>query len=105
MRIEADPGAPEAVDADLLAVPLVAPDENLGDTAAALDERVGGRLTELVRSGEARADAERVTILRVNGGLAARRVALVGVGERDGADADSLRNAAGAAAREAAAFG
>src|SRR5919204_599579 len=105
MRIEAHAEEPEAVAADLLAVPLAAPLDRLGGTAAKLDERVGGRLSELLRSGEARADAERVAILHVDGEVAAQRIALVGVGDREETDTDALRTAAASAARTATFFG
>jgi leucyl aminopeptidase len=96
MRVEVHKEPREAVTADVLAIPLADPPQPLE-----LDER----LAELVASGEARTDVGHTALLHVDDKIAAKRIALVGVGERDRIDADVLRTAAGALAREVGKFG
>jgi leucyl aminopeptidase len=96
MRVEVHTEVAEAVAADVLAIPLADPPQPLE-----LDER----LAELIASGEARTDVGHTALLHVDGKIAAKRIALVGVGERERVDADVLRTAAGALVREAGKFG
>jgi leucyl aminopeptidase len=93
VEVEREP--PEAVAADLLAVPVSAPPSK---ALRRLDERLGGRLTRLLESGEAKPEAGKVVLLYlVDGeGFVAPRLALVGIGD---ADDDSLRTAAAASVR------
>jgi leucyl aminopeptidase len=99
--VEIEQQAPESVAADVLAVPVAVPP---GPAFRRLDERLGGRLAGMVASGEAKADAGKAVLLHLAGseGLAAGRLALVGVGD---ADDDSLRTAAAVAVRAAAGVG
>jgi leucyl aminopeptidase len=102
--VEIETEAPESVACEVLALPFG------GSPSAAfrgLDELLGGRLGALVASGEAKADAGKTVVLHVAAGeqVAAARVAVVGVGEADAFDEDSVRTAAAAAARAGKAFG
>src|SRR6185503_17044006 len=68
-----------------------------------LDRALGGTIGRLVKAGEIRGAAGQVTVLHTEGqGVRARRVAVVGLGKRPTADAESVRNAAGAAVRSLA---
>ncbi len=99
MRISTTAAVPTTVRADLLAVPVSIP-ATLGRTAAAIDARLDGEITRLIAQGEVRGTAGAVTLLHTEGrGIAARRVALVGVGKPDGLDGDAARTAAATAAR------
>src|SRR4051795_3035372 len=99
MRVEVQAVAPEQVEADVVAVPL-AGDNKLAGTAAALDSKLDGLLGRLVGDGELRGESGRVSVVHVDGKLGARRVAVAGLGPREHLDADALRPAAAAVARE-----
>src|SRR3954466_15961566 len=103
MRVEVQGVAPEQVEADVVAVPLVGGNE-LGGSAAALDSKLDGLLGRLVADGELRGDAGRVSIVHVDGKLGARRVAVAGLGPREHLDADSPPPAAPAGARETSGY-
>src|SRR6476620_2195607 len=99
MRVEVKAVTPEQVEADVVAVPL-AGDNELAGTAAALDSKLGGLLGRLAADGELKGEAGRVSIVHVDGKLGAPRVAVAGLGPREHIDADALRTAAAAVARE-----
>ena len=104
MIVEIESAAPESVTSEVLAVPFAG---SPSATFRSLDERLGGRLSGLVASGEAKAEAGRTVLLHVAPGeqIAAARVVVVGVGAGDGLDEDSVRTAAAAAARAGTSFG
>ena len=91
--------SPEQAEADVLAVPLAGEDGLIG-AAATLDSSLDGLLANLAADGELRGEAGRVSIVHVDGKLGAPRVAVVGLGPRKQVDADALRTAAAAVARE-----
>src|ERR671936_2507951 len=97
MRVDVEAASLEQVDADVLAAP--AREGPLAGAAAALDLRLNGLLGRLADEGEVRRDANAVSVVHVDGDLAAHRVAVAGVGRADALDADALRTAAGAVAR------
>jgi leucyl aminopeptidase len=101
MRVEVKAVAPEQVEADVVAVPLAGDDE-LAGAAAELDSKLDGLLGKLAADGELKGEAGRVAIVHVDGKLGARRVAVAGLGDQ--VDADALRTAAAAVARETGAY-
>ncbi len=103
MRIEVQSVAPGEVDADVLAVPL-AEGDGLAGAAAELDEALGGLLAQLREVGELRPDLGSARLVHLTGQARAQRVAVAGIGELDGFDADALRTAAAAVASEAGEF-
>src|SRR5256886_4420623 len=103
MRVEVQAVAPEEVEADVLAVPLVAED-GLGGAAQKLDGGLDGLLSRFAGEGELRDELGRASIVHVDGRLRAPRIAAVGVGDRDHIDADALRTAAAAVTRAAAEY-
>jgi len=98
MRVTIDIGLPGQISADALALPVAQPPEG-GDGFRILDERLGGRLSRLVESGELRGDRGEALLLHLNGELSSPRVVVAGVGRREEADLDALRTAAAAAAQ------
>ena len=99
MKITTSAAAAASANVDLLAVAVRRPVE-LSASAAALDEALGGEIRRLIRAGEIRGTAGQVTVLHTGGtAVRPRRVAVIGLGQRDKADAESVRNAAGAAVR------
>jgi leucyl aminopeptidase len=103
MRIEVKAVAPEQVKADVVAIPL-ADDDKLAGGAAELDSKLDGLLARLAADGELSGEAGHVSIVHVDGKLGAPRVAVVGLGPREEIDADALRTAAAAVARETGAY-
>src|SRR4051812_27108099 len=101
MRVEVKAVAPEQVEADVVAVPL-AGDDKLAGAAAALDSKLDGPLGKLPADGELKSAAGHVAVVHVDGKLGARRVAVAGLGDQ--LDADALRTAAAAVARETGAY-
>jgi leucyl aminopeptidase len=99
MRVEVQAVAPEEVEADVLAVPLVAGD-GLGGAATTLDGALEGLLSRLTGEGELHDELGRVGVVHVNGKLRAPRMAAAGVGPLARVDADSLRTAAAAVTRK-----
>ena len=102
MKISTSAAAPATANVDMLAVAVAKP-VVLEDAVAELDRALGGTIGRLVKAGEIRGAAGQVTVLHTEGqGVRARRVAVVGLGKRPTADAESVRNAAGAAVRSLA---
>ncbi|WP_448564116.1 leucyl aminopeptidase [Trichothermofontia sp.] len=66
---------------------------------AALDERLGGILTELITETEFKAKAGSTVSTRIGGPFPVRKVILVGMGKAEDLTLDGVRRAAGAAAR------
>src|SRR5919201_800372 len=99
MRVEVEAGSPESVEADILAAPLLAA-EPLNGPVAELNGRLGGLLARLADDGELSGKLKTAPILHVDGELKAARLAIAGIGAREGLDADALRTAAGTVARE-----
>jgi leucyl aminopeptidase len=101
MHVEVQAVAPSEVGADVVAVPL-AGDDGLKGAAQALDAALDGLLGRLAGEGELRSEAWRTAIVHVDGKLGSSRVAVAGLGDR--LDADALRTAAAAVARETSGF-
>jgi leucyl aminopeptidase len=99
MKISTSASSPTAVAADLMAVAVTLP-VKLEGAAAALDDAIGGQLTELAAAGEIRGNRGRVVVVHTAGrGVKAKRVAVVGMGAAAKVDAEAIRNAAATACR------
>jgi leucyl aminopeptidase len=70
-----------------------------------LDEILGGHVASLYRSGEFTGALNAIRVIDTFGRIAAHKVVLVGLGKKRDISAESLRQAAGSAARTAAATG
>jgi leucyl aminopeptidase len=103
MRVDVEARAPESVEADVLAVPLTAA-ETLNGQLEGLDGRLGGLVSRLAGEGEVSGKLNTAPLLHVNGGLAASRLAIAGVGAGEALDADVLRTAAATVVRETGSF-
>jgi leucyl aminopeptidase len=85
---------------DVLVVPVSEDgDDSLSPAGRAIDDRLHGRLRELLTNREVRADVGRTLLLYTDGDAPARRVVTAGIGTIRDADADTIRAAAAAAAR------
>jgi leucyl aminopeptidase len=87
---------PGQIQADALAVPVSKPLS--GEGTRIVDDKLGGRLTALLESGELRTDRGDSLLLHTDGSLDAPRVVAAGIGPRERVDADALRTAGAAAA-------
>jgi leucyl aminopeptidase len=96
--------APGEVEADVLAVAVTEPADPLSGVVADLDRELDGQLSDLVRSGEIRGKRDSATVVhaRAQGSM---RVAVAGLGKPEDVNADAVRTAAAAVAREATSFG
>jgi len=72
-----------------------------GGAAGAVDRALGGAISDLLRSGEFRGRRGETLLFPTLGKLPARRVLLVGLGERERFSAEAVREAAAAAANAA----
>ncbi len=84
-------GAPSSISGDALVV--TAFKGELGPAAAALDGMLDGALAAMLASGEVDGHFGEVTVLPATGGIAARRVVVLGLGERVALDSYRLHNA------------
>jgi leucyl aminopeptidase len=71
------------------------------EIARALDDKLGGAIGRLARLGDFTGKPKTQAVLYGNGKVGAQRIMLVGLGERDKATLDTLRNAAAVAANRA----
>ena len=102
MQVEVQAGAPEQVEADVLALPLAS---GGGDGALArLDGPLDGLLARLADQGELTDEIGRAALVHVDDRLGAARVAGAGVGSRERVDADALRTAAAVVVRSSGEF-
>lgn len=91
--------APEAVDADALAVVLFESSDQESPAAGAYDALTGGLIAELYESEEFTGKALTTTLIHRPSGLKARRLLLVGGGKKEEFNGTKLRQAAGTAVR------
>jgi len=103
MEIQAIPGAIQASDADAIVVNLFEETQPGGATRA-VDESLDGAIRDLIDGGDFTGKAGQVAVLYPRGAIPARRVLVVGLGQRDDFDADpadAVRRAAASAAQKA----
>jgi leucyl aminopeptidase len=93
MEIDVVEGAPEDVEADVLAFAVIDP-PRLTAAGERLDRALQGRLTHLAEDGELRGSKGHVTLVHSLGEVGAHRIAAAGVGRMAEVEADSLRTAA-----------
>ncbi|MFN0074517.1 MAG: leucyl aminopeptidase, partial [Chloroflexota bacterium] len=104
MQVRVEPIAVTEIVTPLIVVNLFEGVEQPGGATGAVDEALGGLIRQLARRHEINTDLGQVTVLYNLGqfrGLAAERVAVVGLGKQGDFDCESARVAAAAAARKA----
>ncbi len=87
------------VECDALVLPHWEGEEACEGALAAADKALDGAVSRLVVQGEIKGKKNEVTVIHSPPGLAAARVAVVGLGKRDEADVDGVREAAAVALR------
>ena len=95
------PTSPDAVVADLLAVPVFA-ERLLGPGADAVDAALGGGLAEFMEETDFNGKPGETLAVPTGGRLRAKAVILVGVGKREDLTVDGVRRAAASVAKRAA---
>jgi leucyl aminopeptidase len=91
----------EKVRADMLALGLFKDTKRLPAELATLDKAAGQVISNLLKLGDFTGAANQTAVLYTNGSLPYRRILLVGLGDKKSFRLDTLRQAAGAAARTA----
>jgi leucyl aminopeptidase len=96
-------GSVTEIDTPLLVVNLFEGVTEPGGATGAVDAALGGQISRLIADGEITGEATSVSVIHNPGNhkLAARRVAVVGLGKRDEFDLEAVRIAAAIAARKA----
>jgi leucyl aminopeptidase len=97
MQIHVTSGAPAALGAGAVVVPVFA-DGRLDGAAAAVDSELGGALAEILSSGEIKGAANETALLHASS-QATKRVLIVGLGERAKFNVSALAKYAGTAVR------
>jgi leucyl aminopeptidase len=98
MDVQAIPGAIQESDADAIIINLFEGVQPGGATGA-VDDALGGALRELIEGGDFSGEAGQVAMLYPRGEIPARRVIVVGLGQRGDFDADPREVVRHAAAR------
>lgn len=95
----------ERVEADALIVHLFAGGHRPGGSTAAVDRALDGLIGDLATRGDLRTDVGACTTLFVRAGVRAPRLLVVGLGDAQRLDAETVRRASAAAARGARELG
>lgn len=98
MRVTVAERSPLQVEADAL-IAGVFKEGGLDAAAAELDAALGGALSRLVADGEIQGESNQAALYHTDGRLPARRVVLVGLGDRGKVEAEQVRQAAGVGSR------
>lgn len=103
VQLQAVSGMSDVTDADAIILSLFQ-DETLSPLLQVLDEALNGAVQTLLDDGDFIGKLNETAVLYTNGQIATRRVLLVGLGNRDEFDIDSVRNVAATAAKKASAL-
>ena len=87
--------------ADTLIVNLFEGVTSPSGATGAVDKALDGAISELIANGDIRGKAGEVGVLYPRGAIAAKRVLVAGLGQRDGFDLEGVRQAAAAAIKRA----
>jgi leucyl aminopeptidase len=91
--------------AELIVLGLFEDEVGLGQAAAAIDQALGGQIAQLIADGDFARTARELSILYTAGRGAAKRILLVGLGREDKLSPESIRVAAGLAAKRVLGLG
>ncbi len=89
------------VETDALVVNLFKGVKKPGGATGAVDKALNGAISELIEQGDIDGSLGQVAVLYPRGGIPAKRVLVVGLGDADAFDLEAARRAAAAAAKKA----
>src|SRR5262249_1831884 len=95
MRVSVEAGAITAKKADAIVVNLFEGVPHPGGDTGAVDQALGGMLSDLIAAGDLRGKWGEFTLLHTGGKIAAPRVVVAGLGKQDKFDIDRVRDLAG----------
>jgi len=90
-----------SITADLAAVGVFSDGARLSGPAAALDKKLGGAISKIIRTGDFTGKAKSSVVVYGNGKVGPKRVLVVGLGEKGKLKSDTIRRAALTAASKA----
>lgn len=105
LRITVTTTSPQAVDSPLLVLQQFERDEAPQGAAGAVDEALGGSISDIVRRGDFHGRKDETLVVYAGEGSGPQRVLLVGVGKREDYTLERLRRGIGLAVREAGKLG
>jgi hypothetical protein len=105
MKLKVQQGGIQESTADTIIVNLFDDVTTPAGATGAVDEAVGGAISELIASGDLSGKAGEVGVLYPRGAIPARRVLVAGLGERDEFDLEGIRVAAAYAGHADSGFG
>jgi leucyl aminopeptidase len=100
MNLKVIPGAIQESDADAIIVGLFEAAQPQGATLA-VDQALEGAIQALIQGGDLQGEAGQLAVLYPRGAIPARRVIVVGLGQRDDFDPEAARRAAAHAIQKA----
>jgi leucyl aminopeptidase len=86
---------------DILAIALFSDAEKLDSINSLLNDKLGGAIERLLKTGDFKAKERATSVVYGNGKIGAKRILLVGLGEKDKVTLDTVRKAAAAVAKKA----
>jgi leucyl aminopeptidase len=104
MQVIVEQGTIQNTTADTLIVNLFSGVTAPGGATGAVDQALGGAISDIIAGGDLRGKAGEVAVLYPRGQIGARRVIVVGLGDREKFDLEAVRRAAAAAIRKARAL-
>ncbi|HKW86597.1 MAG TPA: leucyl aminopeptidase [Nitrospiraceae bacterium] len=99
MDVKVKQGRIEAEPAEVLVLTHYEGDGSLQEEAAVVDRALRGALRDLLKSGEFQGKSQQSVLLHTQGRIPAKRVLLVGLGKKQDARLDTVRQAMGTAAK------
>jgi len=101
MKVHVKQGFIQEADDQAIVVNLFEGVKEPGGATGAVDRATNGLISELIAAGDFKGKLNEIAVLYPRGGVAAKRVLLVGLGKSDEFDLDKARQAAGTAAKRA----
>ncbi|MBS3933263.1 MAG: leucyl aminopeptidase [Truepera sp.] len=105
MNLQVVQGAVQSFAADALIVNLFTGVTAPGGATGALDQALGGAISELIAQGDLKGKSGEVAVLYPRGAVPATRVLIAGLGERHQFDLEAVRRASAEAVKKAQALG
>ena len=89
---------------DLLCVGIFDNIKTLDEPAKSIDKKIGNAIAQVIKLGDFKGKINSTAVVYTNGKIPAKRILLVGLGDQNKADINTIRNAAAIAAKKAVAI-